>query len=303
MLKAAVPMLGMAEALAALGASLRLRRDGSTAEPELAACLDAVLDALGVGDAVHALDEHETVALLGIVEGFLAQAADFVVEPARAGWNYEEPSILVAQGHSSALIAGILTRFVVPALGDDLSGRLERGEGSFLDVGVGVAALSIALCRSWPSLRVVGIDPWEPALALAREYVAAAGLQKRIELRRLTAETLEDADAYDLAWVPTFFIPGAVLERVVERVHVALRPGGWALLGLYARPGDPFRDALANLRTVRQGGSLLTPAQAAARLERAGLLDVDVHFDAAWELPVVYVAGRRCDSGRAAGRR
>lgn len=292
-LKAAVPMLGTAEALAALGASLRLRRDASTAEPELAACLDAVLDAVGVGDAVNALDEHETVALLGIVEGFLAQAADFVVEPARPGWNYQEPSILVAQGHSSALIAGVLTRFVVPALGDDLTGRLEHGEGSLLDVGVGVAALSIALCRSWPSLGVVGIDPWEPALALAREYVAAAGLQKRIELRRMAAETLEDADAYDLAWVPTFFIPGAVLERVIERVHVALRPGGWALLGLYARPGDPFRDALADLRTVRQGGSLLTPAQAAARLERAGLSEVDVHFDAAWELPVVYVAGRR----------
>lgn len=294
-LKAAVPMLGMAEALAALGASLRLRRDGSTAEPELAACLDAVLDALGVGDAVNALDEHETVALLGIVEGFLAQAADFVVEPARAGWNYQEPSILVAQGYSSALIAGILTRFVVPALGNDLTGRLEHGDGPFLDVGVGVAALSIALCRSCPSLRVVGIDPWEPALALAREYVAAAGLQTRIELRRLAAETLQDVDAYDLAWVPTFFIPGAVLERVIERVHVALRPGGWALLGLYARPGDPFRDALADLRTVRHGGSLLTPRQAAARLERAGLADVGVHFDAAWELPVVYVAGRRRD--------
>ena len=295
-LRAAVPMLGAAEALAALGASLRLRRDGSTVDPELAARLDAVVDALGVGGAVNALHEHETVALLGIVEGFLAQAADFVVEPGRLGWGYEEPSILLAQGNTSALIAGVLRRFVVPSLGDDLTQRLDGRGAAFLDVGVGVAALSVAMCRLWPSLRVVGVDPWEPALVLAREYVTAAGLDERIELRQMAAETLEDAHAYDLAWVPTFFIPGAVLERVIERVHVSLRRGGWVLLGLYARPGDPLRDALADLRTVRHGGSLLTPAQAAAQLEHAGFRDVDVRFEAEWELPVVYVAGRRDDA-------
>jgi hypothetical protein len=294
-LRAAMPMLGMAEALAALGVSLRLRRDASTIDPELAARVDAVVDALGLGGAVNALDEHETGALLGIVEGFLAQAADFVIEPGRSGWDHEEPSILLAQGHTSALIAGVLRGFVVPSLGGDLARRLEGSEAAFLDVGVGVAALSVALCRSWPSLRVVGVDPWEPALAVAREYVAAAGLEERIELRRLAAETLEDAHAYDLAWVPTFFIPSAVLERVIERVHAALRRGGWAMLGLYARPGDPLRDALADLRTVRHGGSLLTPAQAAALLERVGFSDVGVHFDAAWELPVVFVAGQRRD--------
>jgi hypothetical protein len=230
------------------------------------------------------------------VEGFLAQAADFVIEPSRSGWDHEEPSILLAQGHSSALIAAILRRFVVPSLGGDLTRRLEDAGASFLDVGVGVAALSVALCRSWPSLRVVGIDPWAPALVLAREYVAAAGLEERIELRQLGAETLEDVEAFDFAWVPTFFIPSAVLERVIERVHVALRRGGWAILGLYARQGDQLRDALADLRTVRQGGSPLAPAQAAALLERAGFSDVDVHFDARWELPVVYVAGRRRDA-------
>jgi SAM-dependent methyltransferase len=295
-LRAAVPMIGGAEALAALGASLRLRRDGSTVDPELAASLEAVVDALGLGGAVNALDDHETIALLGLVEGFLAQAADFVIAPDRAGWDHEEPSILRAQGHTSALIASVWRRFVVPSLGPDLTRRLDRPGAALLDVGVGVAALSVALCRSWPSLRVVGVDPWEPALVLAREHVAEAGLEERIELRQMAAETLEDAEAYDVAWVPTFFIRDAALERVIERVHAALRRGGWAILGLYARPGDPLRDALADLRTLRQGGSLLSPAQAAARLERAGFCDVDVHYDAAWEVPVVYVAGRRGDA-------
>lgn len=136
--------------------------------------------------------------------GFLAQAAGFVIEPSRSGWDHEERRILLAQGHSSVLMPPILRRFVVPSLGGDLARRLEGAEASFLDVGVGVAALSVALCRSWPSLRVVGIDPWGPALVLARENVAAAGLEERIELRQMGAEMLEDAEAYDVAWVPTF---------------------------------------------------------------------------------------------------
>lgn len=286
-------MLGVTEAASALGAALRLRRDGATVEPEMAARLDGVLDALGIREAVNALDAHETAALAGIVEGFLAQAADFVVAPGRSSWDHEDASILMAQGHTSVLIAGALQRHVVPAIGGDLAQRLDGAGAAFLDVGVGVAALAVWMCRLWPSLRVVGIDPWEPALALAREHVAANGLQERIDLRQAVAETLDDADEYDLAWVPTFFIPSAALEPAVERLRDALRPGGWVTLGLYARPGDPFRDALADLRTVRQGGSLVTPQDLAALLERLGFAGVAVHFDPAWALPIAFVAGRR----------
>lgn len=55
---------------------------------------------------------------------------------------------------------------------------------SFLEVGVGVAAIAIEMARLWPSLRVVGIDGWAPALAVARENVRATDLASRIELPR-----------------------------------------------------------------------------------------------------------------------
>ncbi len=71
------------------------------------------------------------------------------------------------------------------------------------------------------------------------------------------------------------------------------RAAGWATFALYARPGDPFADALADLRTVRQGGALIAPHEVAALLEDAGFCDVDAVFDAAWQLPIVFVAGRR----------
>ena len=294
MLAVAVPLLGATEAVAALGAVLRARLDGLALEPQLAERLDALLDKLGVLDAVTALDADDTTMLLGIVEGFLAQSADFVVSPGRKGWDHEQPSILMAQGHSSVVVADLLRRFVVPSLGD-LSARLDGERASFLDIGAGVAALSVAMCRVWPSLRVVGIDPWEPALALAREHVAEAGLEERIELREAVAETLDDEARYDLAWVPTFFIPGAVLERVIERVHAALRPGGWAILGLYAAPDIPLAGVLTALRIVRHGGSTQTPQEIAAQMVRAGFSDVDVLFDAAWGRPMMFVAGRRPD--------
>jgi hypothetical protein len=60
----AMPKLASAEAIAALGACLRLRREGSVVDPELVVRLDAVLDALGVRDAIDALDPHETTTVL-----------------------------------------------------------------------------------------------------------------------------------------------------------------------------------------------------------------------------------------------
>jgi hypothetical protein len=71
-LAVAVPMLGMAEALSALGASLRVRRDGATVDPALAARLDAVLRALGVRDAVKSSIGIRQRRCWGIAEGFLA---------------------------------------------------------------------------------------------------------------------------------------------------------------------------------------------------------------------------------------
>ena len=291
-LKAVVPLIGAAEAAAAVGASLRLRGGDAAVGSELRARLDAMLDVLEIRAAVDELDSSDIEALLGIIEGLLAQAADFVARPGREGWDHDLPSILLAQGHSSALVAGVLHRGVVPALGEGLAQRLEQPGAVFLDVGAGVGALAIEVCRLWPSLRVVAVEPWEPALVLARELVAAAGLQQRIEIRAGVVEELDDVERFDLAWLPTFFIARPALAPAVERVHAALRPGGWATFGLYARPGDPFIDALSDLRTVRQGGTLIAPQDIADLLADAGFTDVGVHFDPSWQLPVVFVAGR-----------
>ena len=65
----ALPLLGSAESAAAVGAALRLQRDGSEIPAQVRARLDAVLDVLEIRDAVEALEPHEAAALLGMVEG------------------------------------------------------------------------------------------------------------------------------------------------------------------------------------------------------------------------------------------
>jgi SAM-dependent methyltransferase len=292
-LAAAIPLVGAAEALAALGAVLRLRADGAQPEAVLAVPLGDALGALGLLDVVDALGQDEATALLGLVESFLLQAADLVVNPGRTTWNHTDRAILMAQGLLSSLLVPVLQRFVVPSLGGDLSDRLQQAGSSFLDIGTGVGELAIAMCRTWPALRVVGLDPWEPALRLARENVAGAGLAARVELRPMGAEALRDTDEHDLAWVPTFFIAASVLELVIARVHHALHPGGHAIFGLYVRPDDPLATALADLRTARQGGAMHTPQEMATLLERAGFTDVHIASDVAWRSPVTFVIGRR----------
>jgi hypothetical protein len=49
----------------------------------------------------------------------------------RSTWDHDDPTILMARGHESALLAGVFERLLVPALGDDPAARLhERRAGA-----------------------------------------------------------------------------------------------------------------------------------------------------------------------------
>src|SRR5205085_5765824 len=101
------------------------------------------------------------------------------------------------------------------------------------------------MVRHWPSLRVVGIEPWEPSLAIARRNVESAGLAAQIELRQEAGEDLGDTEAFDLAWIPSAFIPEAALATIVPRVGRALRPQGWLLLAMVNPGPEPLSAAIA----------------------------------------------------------
>jgi precorrin-6B methylase 2 len=64
-----------------------------------------------------------------------------------------------------------------------LQGLQERLEdsGTFLDIGMGVAGLSIAMARTWPKLRIVGVVSGRRPSSLAGDNVRAAALENWIE--------------------------------------------------------------------------------------------------------------------------
>jgi len=253
-----------AGALAALGATLDARATGVALPLSIRPYVDEVVAALGaVIDAAPA----ELVPIVGEIRTMALVNAKLVMAATRPGWTHTEAEILQAAGDVSAGFPPLVRRLAVEL--DGLAARLERPGAAFLDVGVGVGVLACEVARLWPELRVVGVDPWEPALARARARAAAAGLDGRIELRRQAGEALRDEGAFDVAWIPSRFVPEAAIAAVVRRVRIALRPGGWLLFPVARPAGEPLGDALQRLQTALFGGWVASPADAEALLHTA----------------------------------
>lgn len=274
------------EALAALGAELHLRQSGADGDPRVRAILQQIvqrLDPMLLDD----VDVNQAASLLGGIQSFFRQAMDLLENPTRPpGWAFD-PVVLQAQGRLSRVVVHEIDK--MGATRPDLQKTL-RGPGAFLDVGTGVAWLAIEAARVWPAMTVVGIDPWETALNLARQNVAGSDVAQRIELRAQGAEQLDDRDAFTLAWMPGMFLPPDIVADALQRTRQALKGNGWLVFGLYASPPDPLGEALTALRVVRSGGHPWLPVEIEERLRLLGFEQVEtVKTDS----PVLAVIGRR----------
>jgi SAM-dependent methyltransferase len=224
-------------------------------------------------------------ALLGDIRSHLMQPLAFLDsarDPApQKGWRHTDPVLLQAQGDASGALGPMFKMGILPTLGE-LGARLESPGARFLDVGVGVGALAISMCRAFPQMSAVGIDPYEVSLALAQENVARAGLADRIELRRMGAEDLRDEGAFDLAWLPSFFVPSSALAGCVARVRAALRPGGCLLFAAGQSGGDERQRAVSAMVHEIWGGAGLGATEAQAMLVEAGFTSVRAAPGPAW---------------------
>jgi SAM-dependent methyltransferase len=277
------------EALAALGAELRLRRDGTKIDTRVRDGLREVVAGLQPGLLDSVSTDQEGICL-AFIQAFFRQALDLLENPARApGWTFEDPIVLQAMGQGS--------RRVVHAIDELASERprlratLDR-PGMVLDIGTGVGWFAIEAARIWPALDVVGIDIWEPALALARKNCADSGLNHRIALRHQDVRRMDDRNVFSLAWLPGPFIPHEIIDSAMERAREALRPGGWIAFGLYAPAPDPLGEALKNLRIVRGGGHPWSAAEVETMLADLGFEHVEAFAPGP---PILFVVGQRPD--------
>ena len=122
--------------------------------------------------------------------------------------------------------------------------------------------------------------------------VRAAGLGDRITFRDQNVAAIDDSDAYDCAWFPTFFVTEPVLEAATPRLYRALRPGGWLVLGRMASPPDPLAQAVSRLRTIRGGGTDFDAKRLVAGLEAVGCTAVRI-VPRQGPAPMEYVIGQR----------
>jgi precorrin-6B methylase 2 len=275
-------LLANALALSAVSARLRLDQLGAEGDPAVRAQLDRVTDLLGVREQLDSLDDRERAVLLAFARSYLAQGLELVDDPLReATWSHSDPVLLRAQGAASTVVATLLSNLALTSPG-----------ARILDVGTGVAGLAMAFCRTVPDATVVGIDPWGPALEIAREDVASAGLESRVTLVETTIQHFDDPDGFDLAWLPSFFVPETVLDDAMRRIHELLRPGGNIVVGVRFLAETDLAAATDDLMTVRSGGSVLDPDNAIARLERAGFEDVR-EIERSWNPPLRFVVGQR----------
>jgi SAM-dependent methyltransferase len=137
-----------------------------------------------------------------------------------------------------------------------------------------VGALAAAYAEVLPGVTVVGIDVLPRVLALAADLVAESPAADRVQLREQDVATLDERDAYDLAWMPAPFLPERAFVPGLTAVVRALKPGGWLMVGHGRFAGDPLEDALTRLRTVAFGGTALDDARTARLLTEAGLVDL-----------------------------
>jgi SAM-dependent methyltransferase len=276
-------LLGQAQALAGLTASLRLQDTNGSGDPLLRQQLDRVVEHLGAQPVLENISPQERDILTAFALSYFRQALELMEDPLRPGeWSYTDPILLQAQGSASAIVASL---FVEANIG--------RPDARILDIGTGVAALAIAFCKAYPRATVVGLDPWEPALTLAEKNISAAGMEKRITLRRDYIQSYDDPEGFDLVWLPAFFIPERILDEAIRNIYRIARPEATIVVGCnYDESEDPLLAAVDDLLTVRSGGTPLTPDDAMARLTRAGFSKVQ-QVTRTWKAPLQLVVGKR----------
>jgi hypothetical protein len=269
------------EAVWELAAIALALRDPATVEPHQREAAECVLVEIGLMEP----SPDGPKPSQGLVEAaggdqakLAAQAATGILQSAAllAGanaWTGQDDEALLAQGRASAQAAPAFKAFAVPMM-EGLGEFLSAPRPMMLDVGVGVAAMAVAYCAAFPGLRVVGLDVFPRALALAQGVNDDAGMAERVELRLQDVVTLDDRDVFCLAWLPAPFVPRGAIEAGLPQMVRSLVPGGWVVVGHGKFGAEGRADALTRFQTVAFGGTAITDDEAQGLLRAVGLQQV-----------------------------
>jgi 2-polyprenyl-3-methyl-5-hydroxy-6-metoxy-1,4-benzoquinol methylase len=99
-----------------------------------------------------------------------------------------------------------------------------------LDIAAGHGMFGITIAKRNPNAQITAVD-WAPVLAVAKENAAATGVADRVSFRPGSAFEADLGEGYDIVLLTNIFhhfdIP--TCEKLMRRVHAALKPGGKAI--------------------------------------------------------------------------
>ncbi len=111
----------------------------------------------------------------------------------------------------------------------DLAGAKEGKPCKVLDIAAGHGMFGITIAKQNSNAQITAAD-WAPVLAVAKENAAAAGVADRVAFRPGSAFEADLGEGYDIALFTNIFhhFDVATCEKLMRRVHAALKPGGKA---------------------------------------------------------------------------
>lgn len=119
-------------------------------------------------------------------------------------------------------------------------GALAPGAGeTIVDVGCGTGTFAVMLKAACPGADVVGLDPDEQALGIARAKAAAAGVDVR--WRRGFGRDVEGPVDAVVSSLMFHQMPLAEKRRSLAAMHAAIRPGGRLVVTDYGEQRGPMR--------------------------------------------------------------
>src|SRR5207245_8985260 len=99
-----------------------------------------------------------------------------------------------------------------------------------LDIAAGHGMFGITIAKQNPNAHITAAD-WAPVLAVARENAVAAGVADRVAFRPGSAFEADLGEGYDIVLLTKIFhhFDMETCEKLMSRVHAALKPGGKAI--------------------------------------------------------------------------
>jgi demethylmenaquinone methyltransferase/2-methoxy-6-polyprenyl-1,4-benzoquinol methylase len=146
-------------------------------------------------------------------------------------------------------------------------------DGRVLDLATGTADLALELAATYPTARVVGLDPAPRMLAIGASKIVRRGLSSRVELVRGDASELPfAAESFDACSMAFGIRNMANRVRVLAEMRRVLRPGGRVAILELTDPGRGWLGLMARHHVhglVPLLGALLSGGEAYRYLSRS----------------------------------